>query len=94
MLDKDKIKLKHLGDGYRGVDPATKVDVVAAAYGDVVAVSAEKAEQMLADFPDEWEVTSEAVTEAAKEVEEFEEDVEEDVEAEQPAPRKGRGKTK
>ena len=82
----DKVKLKHLGDGYRGVDPVTKTDVVAVAYGDVVAVSPEKAEQMLADFPEEWEETSEAVTE------EVAEDVEEEVEEEAPKPRGRRGR--
>lgn len=47
------IKLKHIGNGYSGFDPGTNQPITVAP-GEIVEVSDAKAEQLLADFPEEW----------------------------------------
>lgn len=54
------MKLKHKGEGYQCAE-------VSAQTGEVVEVSQAKADQLLTDFPKEWEIVAEA-REAAPEV--------------------------
>lgn len=48
------MQLKHLGNGYSGIDPQNG-QVVACAAGETIKVSAQKAHQLLSDFPSEWQ---------------------------------------
>jgi len=53
--------LKHIGEGYYGFEPDGAT--VSVSVGQTVEVSDAKAEQLLSDFPNEWETIKEIVAE-------------------------------
>ena len=63
----DTVKLKNTGDLYQGYDEGRKASIYVQE-GAVVEVSRQKADQLLADFPDQFEETD-----GSKEEEETEE---------------------
>lgn len=54
-------KLKHIGEGYFGFEPDGAT--LSVSVGQTVEVSDTKAEQLLSDFPKEWETVKEFVAE-------------------------------
>jgi hypothetical protein len=49
------VKLRHTGPGYRGFDSGRRA-LLEVRPGGVVEVSDKKAEQLLSDFPGQWEI--------------------------------------
>lgn len=94
-------RLKHTGNGYHGTLP--EGGTVLACRGEVVEVSEEKAAQLLADFPGEWEETADDVgktdmplaekaAEIVKPAEEVNEDADDEGEELNEHLRRGRGR--